>query len=122
MFVGITKLDGEDQDPAGDEGDDDGADDAPRSGQVGVLRLLRHVRRGVVSGEGVLRHQEADRRNTYHLEQKPERLMEPGEHKRGRGVVARHEDEHSGDDRYAEYVPPGRDVGEEGDDAARRRC
>ena len=46
-------------------------------------------------------------RNTYTVELKPGEVDELGEDERRRGVVARDEDEHEGDDGHAEDVPPG---------------
>ena len=64
----VVGLDGEgeaeEQDEAGHPGRPDGLDDALRAGRRRVVRLLGHVGGGVVPGEGVLRHQQAQR-TTY---------------------------------------------------------
>ena len=112
-FRGDDERDGEDENPTSDEGYDDRVDDPLRSGEIGVLRLLRHVGRGVVTGEGVLGHQQADEEDVKNGVEARE-VDELREDERGRGVVAGDEGKHCRDDRDAEEVPPDRDVREKG--------
>ena len=112
---GDHERDGQNEDPAGDQRDDDGADDPPGCRDVGVVGLLGHVRRGVVAREGVLRHQQPDHEDEPGDTER-RLVLELREDEGGRGVVARHEEEHHGDGEDAENVPPGAHIGQEGDD------
>ncbi len=82
---------------------------------VGQVGLLGHVGRGVVAGEGVLRHEQPDHEDEpRHSERRL--VLELGEDERCRGVVAGDEEQHHRDGEHPQDVPPGADVRKEGDD------
>ena len=93
------------QDPAGEQGDDDGHHDSARAAARRRVRFLGHVRRCVVAGEGVLGHQQADREHVEGAVPAGE-VDDRGEHEVGRLVVRRVEGEEADDEQYADDVPP----------------
>ncbi len=81
----------------------------------GGMGLLGQVRRRVIPGEGVLRHQQADRDDVPPAEVQAAVVEQAGEDVLGRQVMVGREGEHRDDDEHAGYVPPHADVVQPGD-------
>ena len=107
--------DAEQQHPAGDDRDPDDRARCPWARRGGVVRLLGHVRGGVVPGVGVLGHQQADQDDVDRAGPAGRRCANSvNVHDSDwcwSGTNARARD----DDRDADEVPPGADVGEQRD-------
>ena len=104
------ERDADQQHPAGDQRDHDRHHDAARAGGGGVVRLLGHVRRGVVAGERVLRQQQADQDDVERRRASPVSLTKCPNTKLADWWCDGHEGQHADDDQHAEDVPPHADV------------